>query len=304
MSNDATFDRHITVIASKGQKPAGWALRVFRSREETLMLTLLKSLIRHSLEYCSPLWFPTDQANISTIEKVQRSFTRRVSGLQGLNYWERLQKLNLYSLERRRERYIILYIWKSWHNLVPDLGLSVQSFDKVYGLFFALPRLPTVPGSSHVSKLLQRSIFYQGVRLFNSLPRHLRMGAKETEEKTNDTHCSPDTVENSAEDEPSLSKYKEDLDKYLQRIPDQPTVPGLPRSADSNSIIDQRLYIRPPKQKAQGSSRRKRKGCNSATTSGTTRRSVSGNHDGIANRHSSFISLFLHSHFFIYFSLF
>ena len=86
MSNDATFTRHINVIVSKGQKIAGWALRVFHSREEELMLTLYKSLIRHSLEYCSPLWFPKDQTNISAIEKVQRSFTKRVKGLEGLNY--------------------------------------------------------------------------------------------------------------------------------------------------------------------------------------------------------------------------
>ena len=160
MSNDATFTRHINVIVSKGQKIAGWALRVFHSREEELMLTLYKSLIRHSLEYCSPLWFPKDQANISAIEKVQRSFTKRVKGLEGLSYWERLEKLNLYSLERRRERYVILYIWKSWYNFVPNLGLNVQSFDQEYGLFFALPRLPTGTGANHVSNLLERSIFY------------------------------------------------------------------------------------------------------------------------------------------------
>ena len=38
------------------------------------------------------------------IEKIQRYFTRRISALQGLNYDERLVRLNLETLEIRRPR--------------------------------------------------------------------------------------------------------------------------------------------------------------------------------------------------------
>jgi hypothetical protein len=38
-----------------------------------------------------------------------------------LNYWERLKHLALYSLEERRERYIIQYTWKVLTGLAPNL---------------------------------------------------------------------------------------------------------------------------------------------------------------------------------------
>ena len=247
MSNDATFDRHIQVITANATRLSGWALRVFDSRDITTMLTIYRSLIRHALEYCSPLWFPTDQANIASIEKVQRYFTRRIDGMQGLNYWQRLKKLNLFSLERRRERYVVIYIWKSWHNIVPDIGLTVQSFDPQQGLFLHLPVLPKGKGQSHIRKLKERSIFYQGVRLFNSLPKHLRMAStldpsgKETATPT--SHIPSTTTEDlTAQEVPSIDKYKSALDEYILSLPDQPTRPKLVRSAASNSIIDQKTY--------------------------------------------------------------
>ena len=54
-------------------------------------------------------------------EKVQRSFTRLIPGMAGLSYTERLTVLKLYSLQRRRERYIIIYVWKIFQGLVPNL---------------------------------------------------------------------------------------------------------------------------------------------------------------------------------------
>ena len=247
MSNDATFDRHIQHITANATRLSGWALRVFDSRDLTTMLTIYKSLIRHALEYCSPLWFPTDQANISSIEKVQRYFTRRIDGMQGLNYWQRLQKLNLFSLERRRERYVIIYIWKTWHNNVPAIGITVQSYDPEQGLFFHLPQLPKGQGTTHIRKLKERSIFYQGIRLFNSLPKHLRMAVPaDLSVKTSSTSHLPQTAAQTEtqEEVPALDKYKSALDAYLLSLPDQPTLPNLTRSAATNSIIDQKTYMK------------------------------------------------------------
>ena len=64
------------------------------------------------LDNCSQLWSPSDQEGIAKLETVARHFTAQVAGLEGLDYWERLAQLKLYSQERRRERYQIIYIWK------------------------------------------------------------------------------------------------------------------------------------------------------------------------------------------------
>ena len=82
------------------------------------MLTAWKSLIQSKLDYCSQLWSPSDQASISSLEGVARTFSSRIAGMDGLDYWERLQSLRMYSQERRRESYQIIFIWKLSQGLV------------------------------------------------------------------------------------------------------------------------------------------------------------------------------------------
>ena len=84
------------------------------------MLTLLKSLIPQ-LEYCCQLWNPWKVKDIQAIEAIQRTFTYKITEVHHLNYWERLHELKLYSLQRRRERYTIIYIWKITQHMVPNI---------------------------------------------------------------------------------------------------------------------------------------------------------------------------------------
>ena len=89
----------------------GWVLGVFQSRKRTLMLTQLKYHVIPLLEYCCKLWNPWKAKDIQAIENIQRTFTYKITEVQHLNYWERLHELKLFSLQRRRERYIIIYIY-------------------------------------------------------------------------------------------------------------------------------------------------------------------------------------------------
>ena len=93
------------------------------------MLTLLKSLIQPKLDYCSQLWSPSDQQSINKLESVQRHLVNCIkdSKLKSLNYWEKLQELGLYSQERRRERYMIIFLWKISQGLVSGYCLQISS---------------------------------------------------------------------------------------------------------------------------------------------------------------------------------
>ena len=82
------------------------------------MLTLFNALVMSRLDYGSQLWSPHLTKHINIIEKTQRSFSRYISGMQGLSYPERLTVLKLYSLQRGRERYIIIYVWKFQSSLL------------------------------------------------------------------------------------------------------------------------------------------------------------------------------------------
>ena len=112
MSNDLTFNIHIANTVAAANKLVGWALRSFRRRSKHIMLTIWKSLVQSKLDYCSQLWSPSDQASIGKLESVARNFTSQIHGMDGLDYWERLHSLHLYSQERRRERYQIIFLWK------------------------------------------------------------------------------------------------------------------------------------------------------------------------------------------------
>ena len=96
MSNDLTFTLHISNIVTAANRLVGWAMRTFRRRSKLVMLTIWKSLIQSELDYTSQLWSPSDQTSISSLESVAK-----IDGMAGLNYWERLKSLQLYSQERR-----------------------------------------------------------------------------------------------------------------------------------------------------------------------------------------------------------
>ena len=84
------------------------------------MLTLFKTMVRSRLEYCCPVWNPSKITDIEAIENVQRNYTRRILGCQQLDYWDRLKKLDLLSLQRLRERYILIHTWKMANDLAPN----------------------------------------------------------------------------------------------------------------------------------------------------------------------------------------
>ena len=64
------------------------------------------------------LWSLSNQLSIARLESVCRHFTAKVHGLESFDYWERLAHLQLYSQERRRERYAIIFVWKLAEQLV------------------------------------------------------------------------------------------------------------------------------------------------------------------------------------------
>ena len=112
MSLDYTWSAHISTIAEEGRKMLSWILGIFQDRTRLTMLTLYKSMVRSKLEYCCPLWNPSSVAEMLKLERIQRIFTSKVEGCRELPYWERLKYLRIQSLQRRRERYIIIHTWK------------------------------------------------------------------------------------------------------------------------------------------------------------------------------------------------
>ena len=110
VSSDLFWTSHIRSSCGKARTMVAWVFSVFHTRNTGVMLTLYKSLVRSHVEYCSPLWNPSTIGDIRELESVQRTFTSKNHGLQHLYYWERLKTLSLMSLQRRRERYVIMHM--------------------------------------------------------------------------------------------------------------------------------------------------------------------------------------------------
>ena len=93
MSSNCTFDFHISNRYKRCSNLAGWILRTFTIRDPQVMLTLYKSLVMSRLEYASQLWSPYLLKHVYLIEKVQRAFTKHISGMCSLSYSKRLEVL-------------------------------------------------------------------------------------------------------------------------------------------------------------------------------------------------------------------
>ena len=112
LSSNGNFKEHINNVLSTANQLWGWVLRTFNMRKTLPMMTLWKTLIRSRLDYCCQLWWPSKKDDIQALEQLQRQYIRKISGVQHLTYWQPLKYLSLNSLERRRDSYIIMYVWR------------------------------------------------------------------------------------------------------------------------------------------------------------------------------------------------
>merc|ERR1712002_1376752 len=120
-SKDLDFKEHINKITTDYLVVMGMLLRAFKTRARGPMIMLYNIFLRSKLEYCCLVWSPRQQQDINKIENIQRIFTKKIDGMKDLNYHERLKKLNMYSLERRRDRYKIIYAWQQIEGLKENI---------------------------------------------------------------------------------------------------------------------------------------------------------------------------------------
>ena len=180
---------------------SAWVFRTFYTRERLPLMTLYKSLVRPLLEYASALWSPTAKADIDKLEAIQKSFIRKINGVSR-DYRTALKQLNLYSLQRRRERYQIIQVWKMLEKLAPnksntdELILNLQTdINHRRGRTCLSHNLARTP--SYLLQAREQSIKCFGVHLFNKLPKRIR----------NITNVSVDA-------------FKNQLDKHIKTIED------------------------------------------------------------------------------------
>ena len=130
--------------------------------------------------------------------------------------------LGLMSLQRRRERYTLLIMWKILHEILPnDLKITFRPKDRRLGIQAIIPSLPR-NCSLRNRTLYDSSFAVLGPTIWNKLPSWLN------------------TI-------PSEDLFKKKLTAYLIELEDEPPVRGYQR-AHNNTLADvtRRLRLRRP----------------------------------------------------------
>ena len=187
-------------------------MNVFYTRNKLVLLTLFNSIVRSRLEYSCQVWDPYLVKHIDAIEQVQRSFTSKIENMDDDdNYWDRLSKLGIMSLQRRREKLSLILTWKIKNGIVPNvINLSFSWNERKSTTIAALKPMPKVRG-----KLLssyENSFSIKAAKLWNKLPPNLTVIT-------------------------TLNVFRRELDRYLSLFPDCPPVKGYCHQ-NKNSLLE------------------------------------------------------------------
>ena len=99
ITNNLKSSNQCIEAVKKAQKLLGYIKRQFRTRNKETILTLYNALVRPHLEYAVQFWSPSLR-----LEAVQARATKLILSIRHLGYVRRLERLNFYSLEKRRLR--------------------------------------------------------------------------------------------------------------------------------------------------------------------------------------------------------
>ena len=129
------------------------------------------------MEYCCIVLSPVSQKWIYELEKIQKSSTSKINGMEELDYHERLKKLNLYSLKRRKVLYMIIYEWQQLEEIIENvLRLTATKTKRDRRIISS--KIPNMANGKRLSRVEKRQIYNcpsrKIQRIFNSIPGAIR----------------------------------------------------------------------------------------------------------------------------------
>ena len=116
--SDLSFNKHIDNIVIKATRMLGFIRRVSYNICDTKAIkSLYNSLVRSILEYNSIIWSPGYNCHILKLESVQNKFTKFLLyklrfPYKNLSYTTRIQLAGIDSLEKRRHKAMVFFLYK------------------------------------------------------------------------------------------------------------------------------------------------------------------------------------------------
>lgn len=120
ISHNLKWSDHIAFLKSHTLVSVFQLLKSFSTRNVWLLLKAYYTYIRPKLEHNTVLWSPYLIKDIASLEIVQKRFTRIICircNIPFNSYADRLNKLNMKSLEYRRAEFDLMFMFKIFHNI-------------------------------------------------------------------------------------------------------------------------------------------------------------------------------------------
>ena len=203
---ELTFEEHMASKIKKANGIMGLIRRTFSFLDAETFRKLYTSFVRPHLEYANTVWSPFLRKHIKMLESVQERATKLVDGMKSMEYEERLQKLDLPTLQHRRERGDMIQVWKHFHSY--DQSTLSSNFKPLPRTNRKHPFQLTWNRPKDGTRGIQTNSFYFRIaKAWNQLPTHVVDSENidtfkarlDTTWKDNPTKFTIDTISNTDE---------------------------------------------------------------------------------------------------------
>ena len=166
---DLSFEEHITTKVRKANQIMGLIRRSFTYLDGKSFVKLYTALVRPHLEYAQSVWSPHLKKFTDLLENVQIRATKLVDHFGGLDYSERLKRLNLPTLAFRRLRGDLIEMYKHFSKYDKDIvAESFQPKERVNRRHrFQIHKRVAEDG---VRGVQNNSFYYRIAKVWNNLP--------------------------------------------------------------------------------------------------------------------------------------
>ena len=162
------FHLHAQSVVAKASGVANSLLCSTINRSPDFMKNVFISHVRPLLEFSSSLWNAGFVQDLSSIESVQRRWTKCIQDLSELSYCERLRHLSMYSMRGRLVRQDLIQIWKIMHGkspLLTHLFMLQDTVTRGHNFKIFVPRFHT--------DVRKRFFSVRMIETWNSLPHNV-----------------------------------------------------------------------------------------------------------------------------------
>lgn len=162
---DLSWSSQINKVTATANRVLGMLRKTFVCKEANLWRQLYISLVRPHLEYAVQVWSPILEKEINALERVQARATKIPESFREMSYEERLDKMHLTKLSKRRERGDLIEMYKVMNGLEAVKwvnGINQRPSARVEG--------PASGLRGHMLQL-EREVF--GARLRNDFGRYV-----------------------------------------------------------------------------------------------------------------------------------